>query len=253
MGLPKVADKEGIRWITFNRPEIRNALTVEDLRLVQESVSESNKDIRAIVITGTGDLAFTAGMHIETFSGITVDQARERITAIRDCVGAVRLCPKPTIAAVNGVCIGAGFEMALACDIRIAHPSVRFGLPEVKLGIPSVVDASLLQHHVGLSKAKEIILTGDLFGIDDCTTSPLFNKIVAPEAVIAEAHRTAGKLSEHTAEVIAAQKILFETWLNTSLQEGIDISVDIFAELFSNQTTHDAIARYAPSAANRKN
>jgi len=73
---------------------------------------------------------------------------------VRDCIGAIRLCPRPTVALVNGYCLGAAFEMILACDLRVAHPQVQFGLPEVKLGIPSVVDAALLQQFVGLSKAK---------------------------------------------------------------------------------------------------
>jgi enoyl-CoA hydratase/carnithine racemase len=82
------------------------------------------------------------------------------ISSVRDCIGAIRRAPVPTVAMINGYCLGAASELALACDLRVAHLDVFVGLPEVKLGIPSVADAALLHHYVGLSRAKEIILTG---------------------------------------------------------------------------------------------
>jgi enoyl-CoA hydratase/carnithine racemase len=247
MGLPLVHDDNGIRWITLDRPEIRNALQLEDLDHIAHGVRSAGPNVRAIILTGAGDRAFSAGMHVKTFADATPQIARESITRVRDCLGAIRLCPRPTVALLNGYCLGAGFEMALACDLRIAHPQVQFGLPEVRLGIPSVVDAALLQQFVGLSKAKEIILTGDLFALADFAHTGIANRIVDPSELRATAVDLANQLGSHTPQVMAAQKGLFETWLNVGLQQGIDTSVDVFAGLFAHPATLEAIAQYQPA------
>jgi enoyl-CoA hydratase/carnithine racemase len=244
MGLPLIHDDNGIRWITLDRPEIRNALQVEDLDHIADGVRSAGPNVRAIIITGAGDRAFSAGMHVKTFADATPDSARNSITRVRDCLGAIRLSPRPTVALVNGYCIGAGFEMALACDLRVAHPQVQFGLPEVKLGIPSVVDAALLQQFIGLSKAKEIILTGDLYPLADFAHTGIANRIVDPSELRATALDLANQLGSYTPQVMAAQKGLFETWLNFGLQHGIDTSIEVFAELFADPATVQAIARY---------
>jgi enoyl-CoA hydratase/carnithine racemase len=148
---------------------------------------------------------------------------------------------------INGYCIGAAFEMALACDLRVAHPDVRFGLPEVRLGIPSVVEAALLYQYVGLSKAKEIILTGDLYPVTEFAAQGLINRIVEPRALRAATLELLGSVTASTREVIAAQKGLFETWLNHGLQHGIDNSIDVFADVFRAPATAEAIAQYQQS------
>ncbi|MCK0092976.1 hypothetical protein HCA61_10385 [Rhodococcus sp. HNM0563] len=246
MGQPLITDKDGTRRITLDRPEILNALQVEDLPVITGAVESIGPEIRAIVLTGSGDRSFSAGMHVETFADATPETAHRIISQVRDCVGAIRLAPVPVIAMINGYCLGAGFEMALAADLRIAHPEVEFGLPEVKLGIPSVVDAALLHHYGGLSKAKEIILTADMYSVADLAPYGFVNRIVAPhELEDATADLVTG-LSSCTREVLAAQKRLFEIWLNSGLQPGIDASVEVFADLFTSPVTRHAIAQYQP-------
>jgi len=144
---------------------------------------------------------------------------------------------------VAGSCLGAAFEMALACDVRVAVPDARFGLPEVKLGIPSVVDAALLLHHIGLSKAKEMLLTGEMFAADDLPPG-LVNRTAPAGALRDAADELLASLTAPTPEVIAAQKALVETWLNVGLQEGIEASKDVFGEVFAEPATAEAIARY---------
>jgi Enoyl-CoA hydratase/isomerase len=129
-------------------------------------------------------------------------------------------------------------------DPRVAHRGVRFGLPEVKLGIPSVVEAALLYQYVGLSKAKEIILTGDLYSVSDFTAHGLINRTVEPAQLRAATLELVASVTARTREVIAAQKGLFETWLNHGLQHGIDASVEVFADVFRAPATASAIAEY---------
>src|SRR5215469_1119869 len=246
MGRPLIADENGIRWITLDRPEIRNALYAEDLARIRQAVTSIGDRVKAIVLTGSGERAFSAGMHMDTFTGAAPEDGRAVISGVRDCIGAVRLAPVPTVAMINGYCIGAAFEMALACDLRVAHPDVRFGLPEVRLGIPSVVEAALLQAYVGLSKAKEIILTGDLYPVTEFAQG-LINRMVEPGQLRAATLKLLGSVTASTREVIAAQKGLFETWLNHGLQQGIDTSVNIFADVFRAPATAEAIAQYQQS------
>lgn len=244
MGQPLITDENGIRWITLDRPEIRNALYVDDLACITEAVAGIGDSLKAIVLTGRGERAFSAGMHVNIFADAAPEDGRAIISSVRDCIGAVRLAPVPTVAMINGYCIGAAFELALACDLRVAHPGVRFGLPEVKLGIPSVVEAALLYQYVGLSKAKEIILTGDLYPVSEFAAQGLINRTAGPAQLRAATLELLGSVTACTREVIAAQKGLFETWLNHGLQHGIDTSVDVFADIFRAPATSTAIARY---------
>jgi enoyl-CoA hydratase/carnithine racemase len=247
VGLPLIADEDGVRWITFDRPEIRNALYSDDLGRIRQAVTGIGGGVKAIVLTGRGERAFSAGMHLETFTGAAPEDGRAVISGVRDCIGAIRLAPVPTVAMINGFCLGAAFEMALACDLRVAHPGVRLGLPEVKLGIPSVVEAALLQEYVGLSKAKEIILTGDLYPVTEFAAQGLINRLVEPGQLRAATLTLLGSVTASTREVIAAQKGLFETWLNHGLQYGIDTSIDVFADVFRAPATAEAIAWYQQS------
>src|SRR3954465_6586329 len=138
MAVPHVVDDAAVRWITFDRPEAANALTLDDLRHVTSAVLEAGASTGAIVFTGTGDRAFCAGMHLETFRGLDPMSARGVITQVGDFLAAVRRSPAVTAVMLNGACLGVGFELALACDLRVARAGVAVGLPEVKLGIPSV-------------------------------------------------------------------------------------------------------------------
>jgi enoyl-CoA hydratase/carnithine racemase len=245
MGPPQVSDDEqGTRWVTISRPEIANALYLDDLDAIAAAVTGAGPAVRAVVITGAGDRSFSAGLHVSTFAAVNPDGALAAITRVRDALAAVRLSPRPVIAMVNGYCLGAAFELALACDLRVACPAARFGLPEVRLGIPSVVDAALLQHYVGLSRAREIILTGQMYSPADLAPSGLVNRLVPAANLRVAAGALLAGLRELTPQVIAAQKGLFETWLNTGLRDGIDASTEVFAALFGDPATAAAVAAY---------
>jgi len=115
-------------------------------------------------------------------------------------------------------------------------------LPEIKVGIPSVVDAALLQQHVGLSRAKEMILTGDLYAVDEMDRYGLFNAVVPADLLLDETLRMLKRVAIWTPAVTAAQKRLFEIWQNTPLAEGIEASLEIFAEVFSADETAAQVA-----------
>lgn len=233
-----------VRWIRFGRPQALNALMLDDLAAARDWVLDPGPDARAVIFTGDGERAFSAGMHVATFDRLDVDGARAVITAVRDFLAAVRTCPLATAAAIRGYCLGAAFELALACDLRVCTPDAQFGLPEVKVGIPSVADAALLQQHVGLALAKEIILTGDLYPAADLRARGLLNAVVPPGSLEAATAGLTSRITRHSAAVVASQKRLFEVWQNTGLAAGTEVSVGEFAGMFGRPDTSERIAAY---------
>jgi enoyl-CoA hydratase len=179
------------------------------------------------------------------------DSAREVIGRVRDCLGAVRTSPLPTVAMINGFCLGAAFELALACDLRVSADDAQFGLPEVKVGIPSVADAALLQQYVGLARAKEVILTGDLYPASELSHWGLLNRVVPQQQLQDQTLRMLSRVIRHTRTVLVSQKRLFETWQNTPLCEGIDASVEEFGRVFEAPETLQQVRSYRSSMSRR--
>jgi enoyl-CoA hydratase len=246
---PHVTDD--VLYITFSRPGKLNALTVADLGEITALVTHPADRVRALVFAGAGTRSFSAGMHVDTFADLGPASARQVIGQVRDCLAAVRTTPLPTAAMISGYCLGAAFELALACDLRLATDDAQFGLPEVKVGIPSVADAALLPAYVGLARAKEIILTGDLYPAADLDRWGLLNRVVPRAGLEAETRRLLSRVTRHTRTVLASQKRLFEVWQNTRLTEGIRVSTEEFARVFEAAETLQQVRRYRSSMKER--
>lgn len=243
MPTPSVEDRRHVRWVRFDRPETLNALTREDIAVATRAVAHLPHGVRAVVFAG-GPRAFSAGVHVATFDGLSTSGARAFITELGGLLSATRRAPVPTVCAVTGYCLGGAMELALSCDLRVAATDSVFGLPEIKVGIPSVLDAALLQQHLGLSKAKEVILTGDLYQVADLEAPGFVNRLVDPDEVDATAEKLAGSLAEHSPAAMAAQKRLFETWQNAGLQTSVEASIGEFAEVFADEETGRRVGAY---------
>jgi enoyl-CoA hydratase/carnithine racemase len=243
MGMLRTEHHRDVLSVTFDRPEKLNALRRSDIDELTGLLDDST--VRVIVFRGSGGRAFSAGVDIAEFLAIDgPEAARSFISALRDLLTAVRRSPAVTICAVDGHCLGGAFELALAADLRVVTTRSSFGLPEVRLGIPSVLDAALLQHHVGLGPAKDIILTGDRYPVDAPQVRGLCDRLVEPDRLEATVTELVDKVAGHTRTVLTSQKRLFETWLNSPLDRAVDKSVDDFAEVFAAPDTHDALAAY---------
>lgn len=219
-------------------------MTVQDLddfAAAVESAAELDT-VRAIAVTGAGEKAFCAGMNTSVFAELDRPAAREVISKVARAVGSLRLSPKPTAVLLNGYTIGAAFEMALAADFRIAYHGIKVGLPETKVGIPSVVDAALLRNYVGLSLAKEMILIGDLYPVEELGN--FVNRFAERGKMVETAEALLSKVTDLTPVVMKAQKELHETWMNESLADSIQRSIDVFADVFVDPSTHEAVEKY---------
>jgi enoyl-CoA hydratase len=232
--------------VTFGRPEKLNALTREDIAVATKAVEDLPHGVRGVVFAGAGHRAFCAGVHVQVFHGLSARDARAFISDLGGLLTAARRAPVPTLCAINGYCLGAGMELALACDLRVATTDAVFGMPEIKVGIPSVLDAALLQQHLGLGKAKELLLTGDLYGIAELDGHGFLNKIVPPDDLEKAATDLARAVAGHSPIAMASQKRLFETWQNVGLQASIDVSIGEFAEVFADPDARERINSYRP-------
>lgn len=235
--------QDGILNITFNRPGKLNAILPDGVQAICAELADLD-GIRAVVFRGSGDRAFSTGMDVASFESFDPVGARAFIQTAGDLLAAVRTAEVVTISVIDGFCLGVGFELALACDLRVATPESKFGLPEIKVAIPSVLDAALTQQYVGLSLAKEIILTGDVYPLAALEPHGVFNAVVERDELEATTQRFLDRTTRHSPVAIATQKRLFETWQNTGLAEGVEISKDEFAGVFEHDETIEHFDRF---------
>ena len=237
--------------VTIDNPKKLNIFTPEALRDFHQAIKkiEGNPQIRAVVITGTGEKAFIGGADLETLGSLDPKSAREFITLIHNACAAVRDCPVPVIARINGWCLGAGLELAASCDLRIAAGTATFGMPEVRLGIPSVVEAALLPRLVGAGRARWLVMTGETIGAAEAMVWGLVEKIFSYEELYVQINKTLDAILAGDPAAIRAQKRLCKLWEEAPLYECIDVSIDEFARSYE---TDQPARRVAAMRAARK-
>jgi enoyl-CoA hydratase len=187
--------------------------------------------VRVAILAAEGR-AFTAGMNVRVLAALDVAGATALIAGLRDAIEAVHRAPFPVIAAVHGACLGAGFELALACDLRVATREARFGLPEVRVGVPSVIQAALLPLMIAPGRAAEMLLTGDPIGADDALAWGLVNRVVDAGRLRAEAEALAGRILSAGPAAVRLQKELIVRWRDTDLPTAVRLGVHAFASAY---------------------
>src|SRR5205809_2429739 len=198
----------GAAWCTLDRPPL-NLLEpglIDAVRATLDALA-ADRVTRVAILTG-GGRAFTAGMDVRVLRDLDTARAKDLITALHGAIDAVHQAPFPVIAAVNGPCLGAGFELALACDLRVAAAGASFGLPEVRVGVPSVIQAALLPPMVGPGRAAEMLLTGAAITAEQALDWGLVNRVVAADRLRAAAEELAAAILAGGPEAIRLQKEL---------------------------------------------
>lgn len=239
--------EEQLAIAAFDRPQSLNTINqqvIEDLGSIIEEV-ENSDGIRVLIVTGKGK-AFCVGVDLnvaEKFSSAWAEKAFVRklqLTFTR-----LERMSKPVIACVNGLSLGGGFELALACDLRIASETARFGLPEVKLGvIPGAGGTQRLPRMVGLTKAMEMLFTGDEINAEEAYRAGLVNKVV-PAGELLDAGRELGKrISEKSALALKMVKTAARTGLNIDLDSGLLLELECFGSLFGSEDRKEGIKAF---------
>ncbi|MGH8014249.1 MAG: enoyl-CoA hydratase-related protein [Candidatus Binataceae bacterium] len=202
-------EKETVATLNVNRPKALNALNRAVLEQFAAAQAEIRNDpaVRVLIITGVGDRAFVAGADIAAMSDMTALEGLEFSRMGHRVMQGFEELPIPVIAAVNGFALGGGLELALACDLIIASETARFGQPEINLAlIPGFGGTQRLPHRIGHNRARELIMTGDMFDARAALEWGLVNKVVAPDALLSEARALGEKLAGKSAVALRNAK-----------------------------------------------
>jgi len=215
--------QDGIATVTLDRPEKNNAISMEmraDFRALADELY-TNESVRVAIITGGGK-AFSVGADVSTFEtdwNTPVFRANTRL--LTNFFNELEALEKPVIAAINGTCVGGGLELAMACDLRVAARSARFGLPENNLGlIPGVGGCSRLVKLVGFGRAKELVLTGEIITAEDAFRHGLVNRVVDDGALAAVARALAERLRGKAPQALGIAKRVLQNCVSADLQTG---------------------------------
>ena len=186
-----------IAFLTIARPKVLNALnaaTMHDLAQAFRAVQQDD-DVRAAILTGEGDKAFVAGADITELATLDATAAAALAARGQAVFSLIETCGKPVIAAVNGFALGAGCELALACSIRLAADTARFGQPEIKLGlIPGYGGTQRLPRLIGQGRALELLLTGEMIDSGEALLIGLVNEVVPAAQLLPRAEVLANKI-----------------------------------------------------------
>jgi enoyl-CoA hydratase len=219
----------GVAVVTVNRPKVLNALnaqTIDELRRVMLQL-KSDPEVRAVVLTGAGDKAFVAGADINELAVQSPTSGREIALLGQHVFDLIEGMGKPVIAAVNGYALGGGCELAMACTLRLAADTARFGQPEINLGIlPGYAGTQRLSRLVGKGRAMEMILTGAPVSAEQAERIGLVNRVVPAADLMAEARALAKKL--------AAQAPLAVRYIIDAVNSGLSMP---FAEACRHEAT----------------
>ena len=223
--------KDGIAYVTLNRPKVLNALnqrTWQDLRVAFEDARD-DATVRGVILTGAGDKAFIAGADISEIAHITAVDAEQSSRYGQDVLTLIETLGKPVIAAVNGFALGGGCETAMACTIRVASEHARFGQPEVTLGIiPGGGGTQRLPRLVGKGRALQIILSGAMITAQEAYRIGLVNEVVPATDLIPRAEAILKQIFANAPAAIRFSLEAVNRGLETSQAEGMALEASLF-------------------------
>lgn len=230
--------KEAIAIVTINRPKKLNALNKETIGELHHAFLslEADADVRAIIVTGSGEKAFIAGADISEFADFSVEEGMELAKKGHDTLfDVVEHLSTPVIAAVNGFALGGGLELAMAAHFRVASDNAKMGLPEVTLGlIPGYGGTQRLPQLVGKGRAMEMIMTGAMITAEDAKSYGLVNHVVEQENLILMCEKLATKITRNSSQAIA--KAIEAVNANyTSGVNGYDVEIESFGVSFGTE------------------
>jgi enoyl-CoA hydratase len=189
-------------------------------------------EMRLVIVTGAGTRAFLGGADIGEIAALDRDSAREFITLVHRCCDAFRHLPVPAIARIDGYTLGAGLELAAACDLRVASDKAVFGMPEVRVGIPSVVEAALLPKLIGHGRARRLLLTGVTIDAAEALEWALVDAVVPPDRLDDAVERFVAAILAGGPQAMRLQKRLILDWEELPTSAAVERGIDIFAEAF---------------------
>jgi enoyl-CoA hydratase/carnithine racemase len=242
---------DGVGIITLNRPREMNALSrnlCEELSTIMAELKDDPK-VNVIVITGGAEI-FSAGIDIAELIGLSPVEYRTYFEPIIDYYLSLYDFPKPMVAAVMGIALGGGFNLALACDFIVASETAIFAHPEVKFGLTPIFDP--LWRRVGIAKAKQIAMTGEPVGAVEAERIGLVNKVLPPERVMDEAYDLARKLAHKSPKVLSMIKRISDLVPRLDRHSAVEYEVELSALLLSYEETRHNLSEALKSLKDKK-
>ncbi|CAP93541.1 hypothetical protein E8E15_007147 [Penicillium rubens] len=223
-----------IAHLTISHAQKLNSLTTPLLTSLTQTLSKlSNTNLHAITLTGAGQKSFIGGADLNELSTLrNAPTARKFITSVHETCTAIRTCPVPVIARINGFALGAGLEIAAACDLRVAAKGAVFGMPEVRLGIPSVVEAALLPGLIGWGRTRQLLLLGGMISASEALRWGLVERVVEDEELDLAVAEWTSEIGRNGPLAVRRQKALISRWEELSLAGGIEAGIEAFGECF---------------------
>jgi enoyl-CoA hydratase/carnithine racemase len=241
-----VTTNGNVRVLRINRPEARNALNTAVISGLGRGLDEADQDpdVRAVIVTGTGDRAFCAGMDLRSFAnegqpgGGDPDASRGYARFLREGI------TKPVIGAANATAVAGGFELLLACDLVVASEEARFGIPEVKRGLFAAGGGVGLGRRLPLAIALELGLTGDTIDAPRAFALGLVNRVVTPDRVLDEAIELAVRVAENGPLAVRATKRLMWEALDVSRDQMWELTAAAHGEVFGSEDAKEGAVAF---------
>jgi enoyl-CoA hydratase len=228
--------EDGIGTIRLDRPPMNaiNRQLQAELRVAAQEARERD-DVKAVIVYG-GEKVFAAGADVKEFADMSYTDIADYAPELTGSITAIAELPKPTVAAITGFALGGGFELALACDRRIAGDNAKVGQPEILLGIiPGAGGTQRLARLIGPSKTKDLVYTGRFVKADEALVLGMVDEVVAPDDVYEAAKRWASQFTRGASRALAAAKAAIDGGLDNDLASGLKLETNLFAALFATE------------------
>ncbi|RKO63753.1 enoyl-CoA hydratase-related protein [Caldibacillus debilis] len=237
-----------IAVVTLNRPETLNALNFGMLEELERTVERLRYDrnVRIVIFTGAGEKAFSAGADLKERKNLTDDEVRRNVNKTRTLFQRISELPKPTIAAVNGYAFGGGFELMLACDLRIAAKTAVMGLTETSLAIiPGAGGTQRLPRLIGEARAKELIFAARKITAEEAYLYGILNKIAEPDELMDVCFRLAGEILQNGPLAVQQAKMAIRLGMDVDLKTGLAIEEEAYEKVLATKDRIEALRAFA--------
>jgi enoyl-CoA hydratase/carnithine racemase len=243
----RMEERDGgrVAFVTIDDVRRHNAMGSEMMNAFVAALTPLRADanLRCVVLTGAGERAFAGGADVDELAEVGFpSEARTFIGKVHACCAAVRELPAPVIARVNGLALGAGLELAISCDLRIAADSAVFGMPEVKLGLPSVVEAALLPGLIGWGKTREMLLLGEICDARAALAMGLVDAVAPAGKLDAAVEKRIKALFAAGLNAVRLQKALMRRWESLPLKDAVIAGADVFGQAYLTHEPAESIA-----------
>jgi enoyl-CoA hydratase len=248
MEMRVVVERDGVvATVTLNRPEVLHALDAVMFDELSDVFTELKEDagVRVILLTGAGERAFAAGADIRGLVEVDAEGGRRVSKRGQEVFSQIARCGKPVIACVNGVALGGGLELALACTMRLASERAKMGLPELKLGlIPGYGGTQRLTRLIGRSAALKLMLTGAVVDAAEAMRLGMVDEVVSSGELMVRARSLAGSITAMAPLAVSGLLEAVERGAEVSLDEGLRIEAEVFGRLCGSADKREGLTAF---------